>query len=125
MSTQISYTKVVGDLTAKRGDTFRIKISFFTRTNGVLSPDDITASTFKMDIAKKADGTENIKHLTMASGLSITSPNFLIVLIAATGMNIAPGTYYYDIERTYPDGTVKTKPEGRFIVEADVTLPTT
>lgn len=124
MSTQIPYTKVVGDIAAKRGDTFRIKVGFSTRTNGVISPDDITGSTFKMDIAKNADGTENIKHLTMGGGLSITAPNFLIVLIAATGMNLTPGIYYYDIERTYPDGTVKTKPEGRFIVEADVTLPT-
>ena len=122
MATLISYTKAVVDFRVKRNDTFRKKIEFNNKIAGVITPDDITASVFKVRISTKPDEGLTIKELTAGAGLSFESTNKLVMTIPAAEMNIAAGTYYYDVQRTYPDGTVVTRPEGRFIVDADITL---
>jgi hypothetical protein len=122
MSVTVSYTKCIVDFIVKKRDTFRKKIEFNTKTDGVVAPDDITTSTFKVRIATKPDGGDTIKELTLGNGLSVESTNKLVLTISASDMNIAAGVYYYDVQRTYPDTTVVTRPQGRFIIEADVTL---
>lgn len=121
MSTLISYTKVVLDFIHKKGDTFRKKIEFKTTTNNVESPDDITTSTFRMQIATDVKGVEVVKTLTLGSGLSFETTNKLVIEISAADTALLDGLYYYDIQRTYVDGTVVTRPEGRITFQSDVT----
>lgn len=117
----ITYTKAVVDITVKRRDTFSTKLQFSTKSGTVITPEDITASTFKMRIANAVSGGQTIKELTPGNGLAFEGTSNLVITIIAADMDMPAGIYYYDVQRTYPDGTVVTKPEGRFIVDADIT----
>ena len=121
MSTLISYTKVVLDFEHKQGDTFRKKIEFKTKTGTTESPDNITTSTFRLQISTDAKGSNVVKTLTLGSGLSVESTNKLVVLLTAAETALLNGLYYYDVQRTYQDGTVVTRPEGRMTFKSDVT----
>jgi hypothetical protein len=121
MSTKITYTKVVLDFEHKQGDTFRKKIEFKTKTNNVESPDDITTSTFRLQIATDVKGENVVKTLTLGSGLSVESTNILVITLTAAETAALNGLYYYDVQRTYADTTVVTRPEGRMEFKSDVT----
>lgn len=117
----ISYTKIVLDFEHKRGDSFRKKIEFKLKNGSTISADNITASTFRMQIAKNANGTNVVKTLTIGSGLAFESTNKLVITLTAIETQALDGLYYYDIKRTFPDATVVTRPEGRITFKSSVT----
>lgn len=118
MST-IKYGQVEINFEAKRGDTFCQRIKYSLKNGDVTTHDDITDSDFIMCLTKDADGDNNVLTLTLGDGLEIEDDNILVVTITAEQSKDLTGAYYYDIERTYPDGTVATRPEGRINFKPD------
>lgn len=121
MATKIIYTQVIIDFEHKQGDTFRKKIEFKTKTGNVEAADDITTSTFRMQISSDVKGVDVVKTLTLGSGLAVESTNKLVITLTAAETAVLSGLYYYDIQRTYADTTVVTRPEGRMEFKPDVT----
>ena len=100
------------------GDT--IAESFTVMEAGVAA--DVASETWKMRIEDSATGTE---FLTITNGSGITFPSAGMVkwvLSAAQTSNFLPKRRYrYDIQRTKPDGTVKTIQRGEIIPTKDIT----
>lgn len=109
------------DIESYRGDSFKCYIRI--KRNGkeeLLGP-----STFRMQIR---NSSEVIKELTSAlsGGISIevVGSGVLVLSIPADEMADLPiGQFTYDMQQTYPDGTVKTRFRGNFSIIDDVTKP--
>lgn len=106
-----NYTPYVGDTLAE---------AFTVIEAGVAA--DVAADTWKMRIEDAATGTE---FLTLTNGSGFSFPGSGVVkwvLSAAQTSNFLPKRRYrYDIQRTKPDGTVKTIQRGEIIPTKDIT----
>ena len=121
MSVEISYTKAIANYTVKQNATFRQKLKFSLKSAlGVITADTITNNDFTVRISTQKDMGTVVKELTLTSGLSFEGTDTLVMLISAADMNFPAAVYYYDVHRTYNDGTVVIRPQGKFTVEADV-----
>ena len=104
----------------RKGDTFK-GVSFTVTVNGVAS--DLTNATIKMMLKTSTNSSTPSVTLSTANGKIVITSAFegkfkVIPHIVA----ISDGFYYYDIQITYQDGTVKTYIDGSWKVLPDITV---
>lgn len=108
-----NYTPYIGDTLAE---------AFTVLEAGVAA--NVASETWKMRIE---DATTGAEFLTLTNGSGITFPGSGVVrweLSAVQTSNLLPKRRYrYDIQRTKPDGTVKTVQRGEMIPYKDITPP--
>jgi hypothetical protein len=84
-------------------------------------PKDITGASIRMSLVKSPDTAAVATWSTANGRISISdAANGEITFIPFT-MNIAVGTYYYDIEYTFADNSIKSYVKGKFTVVNDIT----
>lgn len=103
------------DFVCRRGDTFTRQLEVSVNN----TPVDFTGSTLKMNVVTDF---ATILSLSSGSGIEVTDNVITITADAATMAAITPGVYQYDIEQTYPDGTVRTFLAGSYTVNKDKTI---
>lgn len=82
---------------------------------------DASESTWKMRIEVEKTGTLFLQ-LTNGSGITFPDGKFFWQLTAAQTSTMTPGKRYkYDIQRTRPDGIVKTFQRGIMVPKKDTT----
>lgn len=91
--------------THKSGDTFD-GVSFTITVNS--SPLDLTGASIEMTVFSQGNGLKQVKKFTVGNGLTITSPASGQFEIDEQVIDLTPNTYYYEIEFTLQDGSVKT-----------------
>jgi hypothetical protein len=107
----------VRDIYAVRGDTFLLEMNFYA-LNGTV--ENLGGNTFLCKVKNTAD--TDILTFGMGTGFTLANVNTKLVMSkTATEMNIAAGSYVYDIQRTGSGGSpVKTVLKGKFIIESDI-----
>lgn len=105
---------------AKRRDTFEVNINF-TDADG--NDFVFTTHTAKMEVrtALANDGGTVLVTLNSPSEIVMTTGRVQLIKDKAN-MDIDPGDYFYDLQITYPDATVRTWVQGAFVVTDDVTV---
>lgn len=83
---------------------------------------DLTGATARLHVRDSNDTL--IFAATMDNGsITIDGSNGTIIMnvSAAVTRTVAPGTYYFDLEVTYPSGVVRTYEQDKLIVLKDIT----
>ena len=119
------------ELTLTRGDTLSVAWTVNTRTQnsrtGTYSytPVTITGSSCRIYFREGSPTGTAVIQATSSGGspqITITGAEGLIELeVDSTDTDALLGTYYYDVELTYSDGTVSTIDSGTLTVTADIT----
>jgi len=101
------------DIHHTQGDALVID---YTITQSSGNPTVPTAATLKIAPAKGATAT-----VSTAMTVTDNTENYTVAkTVEGSTMDIAAGTYYYQVEETYSSGTPLTKLEGRLYIEEDV-----
>lgn len=111
------------DLMQRRGDTFNATFEFkqFNVDTEEEAPEDLTGSTFKMKVIARGDAYKR-PILEFADGeFTRTDPGIIETTKSAATMQIPAGYYAYDLQQTRPDGSVRTRLAGEFIITNDIT----
>jgi hypothetical protein len=134
MATKKAITDVAQKLniTARKGDTFRLSVTFKNAQGGEISiPGNYT---FKMQVRNSAfDDTDagalieitETQANAVANGFDTTgAAGNVVINIDSTNMNnIDGGRYVYDLQATNTaDNSVQTWLKGNFVVNEDVTV---
>jgi hypothetical protein len=84
---------------------------------------DITNATIKMQLRKEKESNNNytLEISTENLGITIIDGVSGIFKINKQKIDIAPYNYFYDIEITFIDGTIKTYISGKWLIKQDVT----
>lgn len=99
-----------------RNDTWSNKFALFT---GV-TPINLTGAVVEIQVRKTPSGTTAYLTLTIGDGITISGANNNEVNINAL-VDIAAGSYVYDMAVQFADLSEKTYVWGTFIVYEDVT----
>lgn len=103
-----------------RGDNFNRILRFWTDIAKTI-PQDITGNTYKADV-RKSEFADPILVFNMTDGFVISGVQDLLMSKTPLQMSAPlPGSYFYDVEETLPDGTVRTIAKDVFIIDNDVT----
>lgn len=104
----------------KKGDTFN-GIQFTINVNG--SPLNLTGASIAMDLRLTPTGASVERFSTaVGEGITISTPKTAGIFTLDTQIiDIAAGDYYYDIQITLANSTIKTYIGGRWIIEQDIT----
>jgi hypothetical protein len=102
----------------KKGDTLN-PVQFTLIING--EPQPLDGMSINCMFKKKQTDVNAVLTLSIDSGISIVNEAQGIFKIDPGVVNIPAGTYYYDIQFTFTDNTVKTLIEGTLIVVQDIT----
>jgi hypothetical protein len=98
------------------GDTYSHLVTEY-EDNGAAS--NLTGSTFLVQL--KLDPEDTIPTITFTTSIvDATAGQWQFTLTPVQTSALEPGTYFYDVQRTYPDGTVYTRFQGEAEVELDV-----
>jgi hypothetical protein len=103
----------------RRGDTWDGIGSIRIVVNGV--PADLQGASVKMDFREKIDYPVALTLSTENGGIIILDPNIGLIKMPPRIVEIPFGHYIYDLQVTYPDGTVKTYITGSWEIVPDVT----
>lgn len=105
----------------RRGNTYDGTV-FTVTLNGVAR--DLTGASIKMSLKTGKDVTASVLDLTTANGkITIDSPNTLGKFrVPPQIITVPPAIYFYDIQITFSDLTVKTYVEGRWQIIQNVTV---
>ena len=104
---------------ALRGDTWSGITSITLQISGV--PISLSAASIKMQLREDIDSPV-ILELSTANGLIvITNPLSGVFQIPPQIINIPFDTYNYDIQVTFPNGTVTTYIAGTWQITPDIT----
>lgn len=105
---------------AYKGDTYN-GVRFELLDQGEVV--NLTGAVISLELKEdKNESTISVLTLsTVVGGLSIPSPLLGVFQIDQQIIDIDAKTYYYDIEITFPDGTVKTYVKGKWTVVQDIT----
>ena len=100
----------------RRGDTYTHTVTEYDDA-GVLS--DLTGNTFLIQIRPDSESSTVVATFTVTLIDAVNgSWEFSLTPIQTAALPI--GLYFYDVQRTYSDGSVHTRFEGEAEVEADV-----
>lgn len=104
-----------------KGDTFpgigmiRIKIS------GEPPPNTLVSARLQFRSVLGSTGTPSLELSTDSGGIVITSSTLWEMNIPAFVVNLAAGTYYYDLETQDDEGTIRTYLKGSWTIINDTT----
>jgi hypothetical protein len=84
---------------------------------------DITNAIIKMQLRKEKESNNNyaLEISTENLGITIIDGVSGIFKINKQKIDIAPFCYFYDIEITFIDGTIKTYISGKWLIKQDIT----
>ena len=100
----------------RRGDTYTHSVTEY-EDDGTLS--DLTGSTFLVQLRTDPDASTYVIQFTTALTDAANGEwEFTLTSTQTAGLDV--GVYFYDVQRTYADGTVHTRFEGEAVVEADI-----
>ena len=99
-----------------RNDTWSNKFALFTGT----TPIDLTGSFIEIQVRKTPSGETAYLTLGLGTGLTIGGTNHNEINVNAL-VDIAAGSYVYDMAVQFEDLTEKTYVWGTFIVYEDIT----
>ena len=120
------------NITARKGDTFRLSVTFKSASGGEISVAD--NYNFKMQVRNSAfDDTDagalieitDTQSSAVANGFDTSGgAGNVVINIDSTNMNnIDGGRYVYDLQATNTaDNSVQTWLKGNFVVNEDVTV---
>lgn len=97
----------------RKGDSFDRTLTFSTG-GGV---DTITGNIFRLTVKDTKTG-KVVLLFAPDCGASIVSNRLALTKTAAEMDVMLPGTYKYDLKQTLPDGKVRTRIAGDFIINA-------
>jgi hypothetical protein len=100
----------------RRGDTYTHTVTEYDDT-GTLS--NLTGNTFLIQMRSDSESATVVATFTIAL-VDPTNGSWEFSLTATQTAAIPLGVYFYDVQRTYSDGTVHTRFEGEVEVEADI-----
>lgn len=106
-----------------KGDT--LDATQFTLKDGSSGdPIDLTGATVRAQFRKPFRGplVKTIDNSGYGTGITIPSPEDGVIIIDSFELTWEGGSYAYDIETTFPDGTIKTYVRGTMNVITDITL---
>lgn len=106
------------DITCRKGDSFRLELTFKSDTGAVLN---LTGYTWKLDVRETDTSSSTILEDDAFSYSGTTQGVLTITAPAATMAGVNGGLYVYDLQSTN-SGSVKTWLYGIFKVNEDVTL---
>ena len=107
-------------ITLKRGDTLDLEFQWL---DGDGLPVDLTGCTARLQMRNRA-GNEVLECTCGSSdGLEIVTAEGKVRWReeASSTASFSPGTYYFDLEVTFPDSTVRSTETVQLIVEMDIT----
>jgi hypothetical protein len=106
------------DITCRKGDSFRLELTFKDDTGAVLN---LTGYTWKLDV-RETDTSSSAIIEDDAFTYSGTAQGILTIIASPSTMAaVSGGIYVYDLQSTN-SGAVKTWLYGIFKVNEDVTL---
>lgn len=106
------------DITCRKGDSFRLEITFKDDSGAVLN---LTGYTWKLDVRETDTSSSAILEDDAFTYSGTTQGVLTITAPAATMAGVNGGMYVYDLQSTN-SGAVKTWIYGIFKVNEDVTL---
>lgn len=107
-------------ITLKRGDTLELEFQWL---DGTGFPVDLTGCTARLQMRNRA-GNEVLECTCGSSdGLEIVTAEGKVRWReeASSTASFSLGTYYFDLEVTFPDSTVRSTETVQLIVETDIT----
>jgi len=94
----------------------------FTIQDGDSVAIDLTGVTIASKFRYRCKTGAVVKSITTGAGITLTTPlSGIFHIDAFTPIAFEVGTYYYDVEITFTDSTIKTYVWGTFDVLQDVT----
>ena len=100
----------------RRGDTYTHTVTEYDDA-GVLS--NLEGNTFLIQIRPDSESSTVVATFTV-NLIDAVNGNWEFSLTATETSAIPLGLYFYDVQRTYSDGSVHTRFEGEVEVEADI-----
>lgn len=100
----------------RRGDTYTHLVTEYD-SDGAL--DDLTGSTFLVQLRLDEDATSTIAQFTTVI-VDAANGEWEFSLTPTQTTALEAGTYFYDVQRTWPDATVHTRFQGEAVVENDI-----
>lgn len=101
----------------RRGDTWDGINSISININGV--PINLIGASVKMEFRQSIDSPVALTLSTNQNSIQIINANTIRILPKLIEIPFAK--YYYDLQVTYPNGTVKTYMEGSWEIVPDIT----
>ena len=102
------------------GDSFDGVNWTLTDANG--DPMPITDATVKIQFRARTKTGAIALELSEADGIALGGVDSNEITVnAINAVNLTPGIYYYDVEITFSDGSVKTYIEGTWTINQDTT----
>jgi hypothetical protein len=115
MATEVSnIIKADVNFTVLKGDTFDAVVNF---KDAEQKPLNFTGATLLMHIRND----EDVLQATLQSGSGFTIASNIVTFNYIT--TLTPGTYFYDLQCTFPSGLVKTLIGGKYKVLKEITIP--
>ena len=100
----------------RRGDTYVHSVVEYN-DDGTLS--DLTGNTFLIQMRSDSESSTVVATFTTLITSAINGA-WQFSLTATQTAAIDVGVYYYDVQRTYSDGSIHTRFQGEAEVEADI-----
>jgi hypothetical protein len=82
---------------------------------------DLSGIAIKLEFRQGNERGKIAKTLSISNGLTVLDPINGEMTVDPFIVNFVAGTYFYDIQLTYPSGRVKTYIKGEMIVKEDTT----
>jgi hypothetical protein len=103
----------------RRGDTWDGINSITISVNGV--PINLTDASIKMEFRQDLDSPVALTLSTIDGSIEIVNAVSGIIRIPPKKIEIPFAKYFYDLQVTYANGTVKTYMEGSWEIKPDIT----
>ena len=100
----------------RRGDTYTHLVTEYD-SDGAL--DDLTGSTFLVQLRETPEAASALATFT-TEFIDAEEGEWQFSLSATETSALVAGLYFYDVQRTWPDGTVHTRFQGEALVEDDI-----
>jgi hypothetical protein len=101
----------------KRGDTFNGR-KITLKKNGTAI--DLTGATVLMQFKLDISGISRFEFKTANGSITIPNPLTGQIIMMPKVINEVAGIYYFDMQITFPNGTVKTYLSGKWNITEDV-----
>tara|TARA_R110000796_G_scaffold24642_1_gene69965 strand:+ start:801 stop:1157 length:357 start_codon:yes stop_codon:yes gene_type:complete len=98
-----------------------VRFTVTKEISAVDTPIDLTGVLIKMQLKRGVSSTTAIKTFEVGAGITLTDAVNGVFELDAFLLTINQGTYVYDIQLTFTDGTVDTYLRGSFKVIQDIT----
>lgn len=104
----------------RRGDTWDGINSITISVNG--TPVNLTGATIKMEFRQSVDYPVALTLSTTDNTIQFVNAANGVIRIPSQMIEIPFSTYLYDLQVTFPNGTVKTYMSGTWEIVSDITL---